>query len=93
MFKYKKLYEIEKNNRKLLEERKRELSAENIELQKEVQLLKKEKAEAIMELETVYEYLRQEKECTGALRKERTKLRKKITELGGSWYNGKQKRN
>jgi len=34
-------------------------------------------------------YLQQEKECSNALRKERTQLRKMITQLGGDWKNGK----
>ena len=78
---YRKLYKIELNNRKLLEERKRELSEANIDLQKEIQLLRKDRTEVILELENTCIFLQQEKECSEALRRERTKLRRQITNL------------
>ena len=78
---YRKLYKIELNNRKLLEERKRELSEANIDLQKEIQLLRKDRTEVILELENTCNFLQQEKECSEALRRERTKLRRQITNL------------
>lgn len=85
---YKKLYKIELNNRKLIEERKKEVDEWNVELQKNmihsdkmIRSLKIENTELKMALEDTKGFLAQEKECSNALRKERTKLRRKITNL------------
>lgn len=86
---YKKLYKIEVSNRKLLEDRKKELYETNIELQNQMKLLMKDKAELTIKLEDIVGFLEQEKQCSEALRKERTKLRKKITKLGGNWKDEK----
>ena len=94
---YKKLYKIELNNRKLIEERKKEVDEWNVELQKNminsdkmIRSLKIENTELKMALEDTKGFLAQEKECSNALRKERTKLRKMITKLGGEWKDGKK---
>lgn len=94
---YKKLYEISKNNEKIILERKKELSDENVLLQEKVieagttiAHLREEIAKLKIELEDTNGFLEQEKECSNALRKERTKLRGKITKLGGDWRDGKQ---
>lgn len=86
---YKNLYKIEVSNRKLLEDRKKELYETNIELQNQIKLLMKDKAELTIKLEDTVGFLEQEKQCSEALRKERTKLRKKITKLGGDWKDEK----
>ena len=86
---YKNLYKTEVNNRKLLEDRKKELYETNIELQNQIKLLMKDKAELTIKLEDTVGFLEQEKQCSEALRKERTKLRKKITKLGGNWKDEK----
>lgn len=95
---YKKLYKIELNNRKLIEERKKEVDEWNVELQKNmihsdkmIRNLKIENTELKMALEDTKGFLAQEKECSNALRKERTKLRKMITKLGGDWKDGKER--
>ena len=90
---YKKLYEIEVNNRKVLEEAKRilgkdckeyqiknqELTAENASLTQELQCLKEEYARVRLELEDTKAYLEQEKQVSTALRKERASLKRKLT--------------
>lgn len=93
---YKKLYKIELNNRKMFEQAKKGTDAWNEELQKslikadrQIGLLKEENARLKFDLEDTNGFLEQEKECSNALRKERTKLRKMITKLGGDWKDGK----
>lgn len=95
---YKKLYKIELNNRKMFEQAKKGTDAWNEELQKNIinsdkmiRNLKIENTELKMALEDTKGFLAQEKECSNALRKERTKLRKMITKLGGDWKDGKEK--
>ena len=95
---YKKLYKTELSNRKLYEERYKELYDENILLQMEVKDAKKvreECAKTKIKLDDTKGFLAQEKEAKEELLrqreeliKERTELRKKITKLGGSWKDG-----
>ena len=70
---YKKLYEIEKNNRQMYEKRYKEVYEENIELQKSTGLaeLRKEIARLKLELEDTQGFLAQEKQAKEALLKER----------------------
>ena len=86
---YKKLYETELNNRKLYEEQYKTIYEENIDFQKEIQCYKEKCGKLSIELEDTKGFLNQEKEAKEALKKERTKLRKMITQLGGEWKNGK----
>lgn len=90
---YKKLYQTELNNRKILEEARRELSkdckeyqienqeltAENASLTHELQKLKENYAKVRIELEDTQAYLEQEKQVSTALRKERASLKRKLT--------------
>ena len=90
---YKKLYEIEVNNRKILEEAKRilgadckkyqeqrnELNVENANLKVAINDLKEEYARVRLELEDTKAYLEQEKQVSSALRKERANLKRKLT--------------
>lgn len=83
---YKKLYKIELNNRKMYEERKKATDEHNAELQKiilkadkEVKNLKAEVAKLIIELEDTRGFLEQETQAKEALKKERTKLKTKLT--------------
>jgi len=78
---WKKLYLIEKENVKKLTNQCTKLSRERADMEIE-------KQKAILELEDTKGFLEQEKECSNALRKERTKLRKMVTKLGGNWRNG-----
>ena len=71
---YKKLYLAELENRKKLITQNSKLSDERIEAKKEVAKLR-------IDLEDTIGFLEQEKECSNALRKERTKLRREITML------------
>ena len=71
---YKKLYLAELENRKKLINQNSKLSAERV--------------KAMIELDDTKKFLEMEKECSNALRKERTKLRKMVTKLGGDWKNG-----
>mgnify|MGYP006370819423 CR=1 FL=1 len=50
---------------------------------------KEELARTKIELIDTQGFLAQEKECSQALRKERTKLRKMVTKLGGDWREPK----
>lgn len=68
---YKKLYLTELNNRKLYEQRYKEVYEKNIQYQ--------------FELEDTRGFLAQEKEAKEELLKQRKKLRTKITKLGGTW--------
>jgi len=72
---YKKLYLAELENRKKLITQNSKLSAERV--------------KAMIELEDTKKFLEMEKECSNALRKERTKLRKMVTKLGGDWKDEK----
>ena len=90
---YKKLYQTELNNRKVLEEARRELSkdckkyqeernmalTESINLQDEIKELKEKYAKVRIELEDTKAYLEQEKQVSTALRKERASLKRKLT--------------
>lgn len=90
---YKKLYEIEVNNRKVLDDAKRILSAdckkyqeernelniENANLKVAINDLKEEYARVRLELEDTKAYLEQEKQVSSALRKERANLKRKLT--------------
>lgn len=90
---YKKLYQTELNNRKVLEEARRELSkdckkyqeerneqiAENTTIKQELQCLKEKYAKVRIELEDTKAYLEQEKQVSTALRKERASLKRKLT--------------
>lgn len=83
---YKKLYEIELNNRKLYEARKKELSEENIKLQKmvitnekQIKTLKEENTSLKIQLDDSMGFLMQEKACSEALRRERKNLKTKLT--------------
>ena len=85
---YKKLYLIEKDNNKKLVGQNSLLSKERIHSEKKVLELKAELAKIKIDLEDTKGFLEQEKECSNALRKERTKLRKMVTRLGGDWKDG-----
>lgn len=101
---YKKLYETELNNRKVLDEAKRILSADCkkyqldlVEIRSQLQLkeleikdLKEKYAKVRIELEDTQAYLKQEKEVSNALRKERISLKRKITNLKKGEQNGKE---
>lgn len=83
---YKKLYEIELNNRKVIDTRRKELSEENIKFQqklindeKRINSLKEEVAMLKIQLDDVLGFLEQEKQCSEALRKERKNLKSKLT--------------
>ena len=86
---YKKLYENELDNRKKLINQCSKLSAENVDYQKEIQCYKEKSGKLEIELEDTKGFLEQEKEAKETLKKERTKLRRMITELGGNWKDGK----
>jgi len=90
---YKKLYQTELNNRKVLEEARRilgadckkyqeernEILAENVTLKQEIQSLKEKYAKVRIELEDTQAYLEQEKQVSTALRRERANLKRKLT--------------
>ena len=86
---YRKLYEIELNNRRLYEDRYKEIYDKNIQYQKEIKEKNRQLTNLRIEVIDTAAFLQQEKECSNALRKERTQLRKKITELGGTWKDEK----
>lgn len=79
---YKKLYLDELENRRMLINQNTKLSKERIEAKEETAKLK-------IELEDIKGFLAQETEAKEALLKERTKLRKMVTKLGGDWKDGK----
>lgn len=93
---YKKLYKSSQNNLKLMQERNADLYKRDLEHQEkakdEERKLRAIIAKLKLELEDVNGFLQQEKECSEALRKERTKLRKQIKKLGGEWNNENVKR-
>ena len=71
---YKKLYENELENRKMLINQNSKLSKERIQAKEEVAKLK-------LELEDIKGFLSQETEAKEMLKKERTKLKREITML------------
>ena len=89
---YKKLYENEKNNNKILneinsdlrkrsaeyQEEKNKLLAENVSLKQEIRCLKEKYAKVRIDLEDTKDFLVQEKQVSTALRKERA-TRKRTT--------------
>ncbi len=79
---YKDLYNTELQNNALLIEQNSRLSKERIAANQETAKLK-------VELEDTKGFLAQETEAKEVLKKERTKLRKMITQLGGDWKNEK----
>ena len=85
---YKRLYEIEVSNRKLLEEKKKELSNENVDYQikiqdqtNEIRTLKEDVAKLKIELEDLQGFKKQSDDCIVALKKEKSVLKRKITNL------------
>lgn len=81
---YKKLYLTELSNRKLYEQRYKEIYEKNIEYQnieKAYNKKKEEVAELKIELEDVHGFLIQETEAKKELLKQRKILRRKITML------------
>ena len=86
---YKKLYKTAKANQDKLIEQCSKIGAENVNYQKELKLYKEKCARLTIDLEDVDGLLKQETEAKEILLKERTKLRKMITKLGGDWKDGK----
>ena len=82
---YKKLYESTRNNLKLMQERNADLYKRGIEYQEQAKehekKLKEKIAKLTLELEDTRGFLEQEKACSEALRKERTKLKTKLTKV------------
>ena len=85
---YKRLYEIEVHNRKMLEDRKKQLSKENVDYQikiqdqtNEIRTLKEEVAKLKIELEDLQGFKQQSDDCIVALKKEKSVLKRKITNL------------
>ena len=78
---WKGLYNAEKNNRKLYEERYKTIYEENIKYQKLIKKLKYNLTKARIDLEDCRGFLKQEKEVSYALRQERNKLLTKIKKL------------
>lgn len=78
---WKGLYNTEKNNRKLYEERYKKIYDENIGYQKLIKKLKYNLTKARIDLEDCRGFLKQEKEVSYALRQERNKLLTKIKKL------------
>ena len=70
-----------RNNNKLYVQRNKELYDKNIAYQYEIKELKALLTKTRLELEDALGFLQQEKLCSEALRKERTKLRREITNL------------
>lgn len=86
---YKDLYETAKANQDKLIEQCSKIGTENVNYQKEIQCYKEKCGKLTLDVEDLTKFLQQEKEAKEALKKERTKLRRMITELGGDWKNGK----
>ncbi len=78
---YKKLYETEVANRKLYEQRYKDIYSDNINYQKEIKKLKYNLTKARIDLEDTQGFLKQEKALSYALRQERKKLQNKIKQL------------
>lgn len=92
---WKGLYNAEKNNRKLYEERYKKIYDENIGYQIEIKQLKYRLTKARIDLDDTRGFLRQEKQVSYALRQERNKLLTKnkalkaeIKELKGETNDG-----
>lgn len=86
---YKKLYLNELNNRKMLITQNSNLSKENVQYQKEIKMYKERCARLAIDLQDVDGLLQQETQAKEELLKQRTKLRKMVTQLGGDWKDGK----
>ena len=86
---YKKLYENELENRKMLINQVSKLGAENVDYQKEIQKYKEKCGKLTIELEDIKGFLTQEKEAKEELLKQRKKLRTMITKMGGDWRDAK----
>lgn len=88
-----KKYDSIKNNLKVLQERNEDLYKRDIEHQAQYQKELRKKNEIIarlkLNLEDTQGFLAQETQAKESLLKERTKLRKMITKLGGDWKDGK----
>lgn len=82
---YKKLYQNELANRKLLIEQNSKLSKQRIDSDIENQKLREENAKMKIELEDLGQFYIQEKEAKEELLKQRKVLRSMITKLGGDW--------
>lgn len=84
-----KKYDLLKNNIKILQARNEDLYKRNIAHQEQYQAELKKRSEEIaklkIEVEDTRGFLEQETQAKEALKKERTKLRKMITKLGGNW--------
>lgn len=86
---YKKLYQAELQNRKLFEERYKQLKAQDEEWQKnnianlrlEIRTLKEKVVGLTFDLEDTRGFLNQEKECNNALREKIEKLKKQNKKL------------
>ena len=78
---WKGLYNAEKNNRKLYEERYKTIYEENIKYQKLIKKLKYNLTKARIDLEDTKGFLQQEKQVSYALRQERNKLLNKCKQL------------
>lgn len=81
MWLFKNTKKILKHNNRMLTERNKELYDRNIAYQYEIKELKELVTKLKFELEDTKGFLQQEKECSDALRKERTKLKREITML------------
>lgn len=87
---YKKLYQNELANRKLLIEQNSKLSKQRIDSDIENKKLREENAKMKIELEDLGQFYIQEKEAKEELLKQRKVLRSMITKLGGDWKNEKK---
>lgn len=90
---YKKLYKSSQNNLRLMQQRNKDLYDRGIAYQEQAKeherKLREQIAKLTIDLEDTKGFLEQEKACSEALRKERTKLRKQVKKLGGEWKDGK----
>lgn len=87
---YKKLYKIEKNNNKLLNQRNQELYAYKIQAQKDYKELKKDRSTLFVQVEDLQYELKQVKEENERLQKElsnvkriKTRFQNKLKKLEG----------
>ena len=87
---YKKLYKIEKNNNKLLNQRNQELYAYKIQAQKDYKELKKDRSTLFVQVEDLQYGLKQIKEENERLQKElsnvkriKTRFQNKLKKLEG----------
>lgn len=86
---YKKLYNNELENRKLLIKQNSELSKRRIDSDIENKKLREENTQLKIVNEDLNGFYFQEKEAKEELLKQRKQLRSMITKLGGDWKNGK----